>query len=68
MDPKLTLVLADAASARDPASYRDIAIRLGSLIARDPGLQEALGPLQQMFEEGSGKKRDIRELQAEDTR
>jgi len=68
MNPKLTLILADAASARDPASYRDIAIRLGAQIARDPSLKEALEPLQQELEKAGGKKRDINALQAEDTR
>jgi hypothetical protein len=67
MDPKLTMALADAASARDPASYRDIAVRLGSLIARDPGLQEEFGPLQQELEKAGGK-RNQRDLTVEDTR
>jgi hypothetical protein len=67
MDPKLSLTLADAASARDPASYRDIAVRLGALIARDPGLQEELGPLQQELEKAGGG-RNKADLQTEDTR
>ena len=67
MDPKLTMVLADAASARDPASYRDIAVRLGTLIARDPSLEEDLGALQQELEKAGGK-RNKADLTVEDTR